>query len=252
MAKKGGGAQANQSSNALANLSQQLYSQTNPIRQALIDRSSAFLGVDPSQMSPAFTPMPTTSNLSPRDLFQAIKGGQSPASILGAVQVPQTVSNPVGPQINVAGTLPQGPQGVPQLDVTQSPMYGAIKNAMDTQFKLARDNTIARSAPGGSLTSALANLESQRAGAMVTGIGGLAQDELSRAYGLATGGAQMSTSGLSSAAAIQAQLAAANAQRQGAAKSGLGSGLGYMGGMFFGGPAGAAAGGAAGGQLGSK
>ena len=242
MAKKGGGAQANQSSNALANLSQQLYSQTNPIRQALIDRSSAFLGVDPSQMSPAFTPMPTTSNLSPRDLFREVKGGRL-SNVRDAVMspLPQTVSGQGPPVVRD----PLGPpQGVLQLDVTQSPMYGAIKNAMDTQFKLARDNTIARSAPGGSLTSALANLESQRAGAMVTGIGGLAQDELSRAYGLATGGAQMSTSGLSSAAAIQAQLAAANAQRQGAAKSGLGSGLGYMGGMFFGGPAGAAAGGA--------
>jgi hypothetical protein len=187
---------ANKATDTLAGIAQNLYGQTDPIRQALIGRSAAFLGAPTSASTGRF------GITSVRDMRPGL-----------------------GRQM----------QQTQPLDVTQSPMYGTLKNAIDSQFKLATDNTIARTAPGGQLSSALSGLEGQKASAMASGIGGLAQDELARAYGLATGGAQMSTSGLASAGAIQAQIAAAQAQRDGAAKQGIGQGAGQLAGAKAGG-----------------
>lgn len=112
------------------------------------------------------------------------------------------------------------------LDVTQSPMYGSIKAANEAQFKRARDNVIANTASGGALTSALTNLEGQRAANMATQVGNLANDEMSRAYGFANPQAAMA--GLGSAGAIQAQIANAQAQQTAGAKQGMGRGAGMI------------------------
>lgn len=113
-------------------------------------------------------------------------------------------------------------------DVTNSPQFGSLKNAVDSQFTRARDNTIARTAPGGALTDALTGLEGTRASTMAQGIGGLQENELSRALGLATGSAPTALGGLGNAANAQAQAIAAQQAQQGAMKQGAGQGLGTL------------------------
>lgn len=114
------------------------------------------------------------------------------------------------------------------LDVTKSPMYAAMKTAVDSQFNRAKDNTIARTAAGGGLVDALSGLESDRAQTMTANIGQLAQGELDRSFGLATGILPTSTSGLGNAAAIQGnQLSEQAAMQQQTAQS-AGMGLGML------------------------
>lgn len=100
------------------------------------------------------------------------------------------------------------------LDVTASPMYGSLKSAVDSQFGRARDNTIANTAAGGGLVDALSNQETQRAQTMTQGIGQLAQSELDRATGLATGLLPIGTGGLGKASETQAQTNASLYQAQ--------------------------------------
>lgn len=115
-------------------------------------------------------------------------------------------------------------------DVRETPAYGALKHAADSGFNNAKDNIIARTAPGGALTGALTNLEGQRAGALTQGAGALYGDEVSRAMTLATGTTGQSLNSLGQAGAIQAQMAAASAEQNAGKMSALGTGAGaYMG-----------------------
>lgn len=113
-------------------------------------------------------------------------------------------------------------------DVTNTPQYLAMKNAADIQFGRARDNTISRTASGGALVDALAGLESDRANSLIQGAGGIADDEMSRAFGLATGLLPTTTSGLGQAAGIQAQQLAAQQAQQAAGKQAAGTGAGIL------------------------
>jgi hypothetical protein len=114
------------------------------------------------------------------------------------------------------------------LDVTASPMYASLKNAVDTQFNQARGNTIASTPSGGSLTEALTNLEGSRANTMTQGVGTIAEGELNRAFGLGTGLLPQTTSGLGQAAGIQSQQLMAQQQQSAQAKQGAGAGLGMI------------------------
>ena len=114
------------------------------------------------------------------------------------------------------------------LDVTQSPLYSPLKSAVETQFGLARNNALSTFAPGGALTGALTNLEGQRANALTQGTGQIAQDELNRAFGLATGTPSQSFAGLGAAGGIQGGLAAQQAANAASTKGGLGQGTGYV------------------------
>jgi len=114
------------------------------------------------------------------------------------------------------------------LDVTQSPMYGALKSGIEGQFGTARNNILSSLPQGGALLEALAGLEGQKAGAMATGIGGLASDELNRAYGLGTGGAQAGLTGLGGAASLQQQMLLGQLQQRSGLMSGLGAGIGGL------------------------
>lgn len=135
-----------ESSKTLAQLSEQLYGQTDPVRQALIDQASQFLS-----------------------------GG---------------------------------------FDLSSLPQYAALKNAVESQYGRARENVLGSVAGGGSLSDALADVEIGRAGSLVQGIGGIANDQLALAQSLATGSPlSASFGGLGQAAGIQGSLANANAQR---------------------------------------
>lgn len=114
------------------------------------------------------------------------------------------------------------------MDVTQSPIYGALASATDAQYKRARDNVIGNTAPGGALTSALSNVESNRANMLAQGAGTIAGDETNRALTIATGGSAQGLNSLGQAGATQAGLANAQANRDSAMKQGLGQGLGSI------------------------
>lgn len=141
-----------------AQLAQQLFSQTDPLRRSLIDRSTEFMG-----------------------------GG---------------------------------------LDVRDTPAYEALKYSADANFNQAKDNAIARLAPGGGLTDALVDLESNRAGMLTQGAGQLYGDELSRAIALGSGITDQSLNSLGQAGGVQASLANAQAQQNAGKAGGLGQAAG--------------------------
>lgn len=211
MSKKGGA--SNPSADQLAGISRDIYNQTNPLRQALLDRSMNFLGIR------------AVPNSQPSGGF----GWGGSGGFGGRYKTKPTMN------YEFTGS---------NFDPSQSFLFNPAKNAIDSQFKIARDNVLATTAPGGALTSNLANLEFQKANSMAGAMSDIAQQEYNNALNFATGGTNQAMSGLNSSAAIQAQVNAANQARQGAAKQGLGAGLGYM----IGGPAGGAAGSKAGGK----
>jgi hypothetical protein len=112
------------------------------------------------------------------------------------------------------------------LDVTQSPMFGAFKNQTETQFNNARNNIIGDTAAGGQLTAALTDLNARRSTALGQGAGQIADAELARAMGLATGQTGQAMSGLGQAANMQAMTAQAEADREAGVLGALGAGAG--------------------------
>lgn len=119
------------------------------------------------------------------------------------------------------------------LDVANTPMFGALKNATDQQFGRAQENILASTAGGGALTSALAGNEIAKANTLTQGIGNIAQDEYNKAFGFATGAPQQAMQGFGSAASAQASQAyaqgqdnAARMKKFGEAKQGAGRAMG--------------------------
>lgn len=233
---------SNSSADLLAQIGRDLYSQTNPLRQGLTDRFSSFISSQPA---------PVTA-------MERLQHGDLRAQLFNPDGTPITGNSREGQAwdqkrsefenldrrirlMDQLGSQPQ-PQGP---DVTNSPQFASLKDAIDRQFSIARNNVLATTPAGGALSRSLTNLEGQRAGTTATGIGNLYDNELNRAFSLATGSTPQAMSGLGSAGAIQAQLDAANQARQSAAKQGLGTGLGYIGGMYLGGPVGGAVAGSA-------
>ena len=114
------------------------------------------------------------------------------------------------------------------MDVTGTPMYGALKSSAEDQYGRARKNILASTPTGGGLTSALTQADLAKAGMLTRGTGDIAGRELDRATALATGTPlSASLSGLGTAGSIQAQMAAAEAQQNAATKQALGSGLAF-------------------------
>jgi len=114
-------------------------------------------------------------------------------------------------------------------DVTGTPQFAAGKNIQEQQFQRARDATIANTAEGGGLTSALTNLEGQRASGLTNLTGQLAETQQNQAVGLGTFGAVQGQTGLANSASTQAQLAAAESSANAGKASGLGQAAGAMG-----------------------
>jgi len=131
-------------------------------------------------------------------------------------------SNPLRQQlIDRSGAFMGG-----NLDVTQSPMYGALKSQTESQYQNARNNVISDMPAGGTLTGALVGLNSNRANALAQGSGAIAEGELARAMTLATGQTGQAMSGLSSAANTQAMVAQSEAEREAGMLGALGAGAG--------------------------
>jgi hypothetical protein len=107
-------------------------------------------------------------------------------------------------------------------DVMDSPQFANLKVQTGRSFNQAKDNAIARFAPGGALIDAITGLESDRASTLSAGAAGLQEDELGRAMSLGTGLAGASLGALGQAGNTQAMMAQANAQVKAAEKGAIG------------------------------
>ena len=113
-------------------------------------------------------------------------------------------------------------------DVTGLPQFAAGKDVLESQFGRARDAVIGSTPEGGGLTTALAELERDRASALTQVTGGLAQDQANLAAQMATFGTAAGSQGLGTAAAIAGQRAAAEAQQNAAKAGGTGRAAGAI------------------------
>lgn len=112
------------------------------------------------------------------------------------------------------------------MDVRETPSYEAYKLATDSGFNRAKDNAIARFAPGGGLIDAMTGLEGQRATTLATGAGQIYDQELQRALTLGTGLTNTGIQGIGQAAQTQAANAQASSSTAAAGKGALGSAAG--------------------------
>ncbi len=110
--------------------------------------------------------------------------------------------------------------------IFDTPGFAAVKDTTESQFSRARDSIIANTPEGGALTSALADLERNRASDLVQGTARLNENELSRSLALSTGTTGQSLTSLGSAGAIEAQREASDAAGKGAKAGGIGQGAG--------------------------
>lgn len=212
---KKGGNDSNPALDAQARMAQQLFNQTNPIRNALIGRSASFLGV------------PATAGGAAGSDFKAGAGGGlgsgGPVSdmIAGALRRASPAATPgIGDMVTPSGG-----------GVTSSPQFLAYKDSADRNFMRAKDNAISRLPAGGALAESLVDLEGDRAATLTQGAGAIYGDELARAMALATGITGQSLNSLGQAAAAQAAMAQAEADQKAGKAGGLGSGLGAFFGM---------------------
>jgi hypothetical protein len=192
-----GGGNSSPAADAQARLAQQLFTQTDPIRQALIGRSAGFLGA---------SPVAAGAGMAPGLGFNLGSGGGGILSeILRGVP---GINGPVAPPVTGLGDMVSSP-----MDVTSTPTFAAFKHTADQTFNRAKDNTIARMPGGGAMAGALAGLEGDRATALTQGAGAIYGDELSRAMALGTGMTGTSLGSLGQAAQTQAAQMAAAADR---------------------------------------
>lgn len=195
------------SSQVQARLAEQLFSQSGPIRDALFDRAAAFLGVSPTPISSAQSP----PQLSPFSLpGNALVPGMTPRNNRGFIERAAQAQLP-----GAQPSLPAPESGSPTLDPTQSILFSPGKQAIEDQFRNAKQSIISSGATGGALADRLAELELQKAKQIGNFQGNLAQDELNRTFSLATGIIPQVNSALTSSAASQAQTQAARSNKLG-------------------------------------
>lgn len=217
---KKGGDNSNPAADAQARMAQQLFNQTNPLRQALIGRSANFLGV-PAMAGGGAGDMKTGSGPG----IHPVTGPMTNLITSAMGGMPGSPGPSAPPVVTGMGDMVGGG------GVTSSPTFLAFKDSADRNFNRAKDSAIARLPGGGALAESLVGLEGDRAASLTQGAGAIYGDELSRAMSLATGITGTSLNSLGQAAATQAAIAQANADQKAGKAGGLGSGLGAFFGM---------------------
>lgn len=131
------------------------------------------------------------------------------------------------------------------LDVTQSPVYtagqtalekqyGIAQNTLEDQYGVAQQQMLSSMPSGGGLQQGLSDLSSNRAGSLADLssakatslsdlVSQLAQDEYSKAYGMAQLSPQSSMAGLTGAGGVMSPVLGSQANKQGAAMSAIGN-----------------------------
>jgi len=196
------------------------------------------------------------------DILAPILGGPGPSAQQGAMgtqsqfinlladlarqqnQLAQEKWGAVEPMFNqFAGNLFDVLQG--NYQPGSSPMYGPLREGVESQYDVAQENIMGNLPQGGALVDALANLETARASGLGNILAGLTQDDINRAFTMATGNIP-DPSGMTMSSALAGQgnllntIANLNTNAmQNMTQAGMGAGMLWgMGGMGGGGPAG--------------
>jgi len=111
-------------------------------------------------------------------------------------------------------------------DPTQTPAYQDLQLQTGRNFNQAKDNIIARFAPGGGLIDAITGLEGDRAATLSGGASQIYQSELDRALSLGTGATGLALGSIGQAGNIQAMKSQAAAERDSAKAQGTGAAVG--------------------------
>lgn len=128
---------------------------------------------------------------------------------------------------NLEGQLMGATQG--KMPEAYSPVYGAGKGAIESQYGTARENIIGSTPRGGAQTQALSNLEFARAGDLGDLTANLSQDAYNKAYGVAFQTPQTSLAGMGSAGSTYGARQAALMNSQSNSKAGKAGMLGQFG-----------------------
>jgi hypothetical protein len=253
----GGGTSAStQYQDTMANIANQMYSQTTPMRQSIINQLTAFVGGGVAGGGTGSNSDYLTS------LYNTAKQGGGPTQLyqnpftgeLSTMQgwaydgteggnATQYVPVSIGGmnsdaldrlyQAAMANTGLSSSSGSGSIIDALSPVYQAGKKASENQYKVARDAIMANVPMGGGYASAMSDLEANRADSLLNLESTIANDLYNKAYGLATGTPQTSASMLGSAATAANQSAQVAASQQASTNSLLGN-LGMAGGYALG------------------
>lgn len=148
-------------------------------------------------------------------------------ALMNATRLPMELWNTTGTmRKNVTNTLERFTGGT--MDLANEPMFAPGKAAVEDAYTSAKDNILANMPAGGSMQSALTDLEGQRARGMTDVYGKIQEDMFNKAYGAGYGTPQTSIAGANASAsnlsnALQAHQASAS---QNAA--GIGELIGYV------------------------
>lgn len=113
-------------------------------------------------------------------------------------------------------------------DVTGLPQFAGVKSIAEEQFGRARDAVIAGTPEGGGLTSALAQLESDRANSLAQLVGQLGGQTIDRAQNLVLGQTGQVTGSAATASALAQQAAQIEAQQNAQKATNLGRVVGAV------------------------
>jgi len=229
MGGKGGGNEGE----ALEEMAQQLFDQTDPLRQGLIDNSAAFLGFEEVEVSPG---TPGTAPADVREMQSRLRGLEDQLDRSRDRNPVPGLSDEIATlrsEINTASAGTPGTDPVTELqrtgpiDATRSHMFSPMNDAISQRGQSAEGQIMAALPAGGGLTEALANNITSTNAAQAALPGQIIDSELNRAFSLATGAPlQASTSLASNAAGLQANAANQASANAAGAKQGIGVGVG--------------------------
>lgn len=161
------------------------------------------------------------------------KGGEAPENPMSNVAA-YIASNLYGLTDKMRqGIVSQGNDFISNnFDPTKVPGYWPARNAVEDQYNVARQNTIANMPRGGALLDNLTDVETSRARALSDIAGNMSADQYNKIYGLATLTPQQSIGTLSSLANTyayqQSQQNAQDAAKAGESGQAIGQIIGMM------------------------
>ena len=190
---------------SMANIANQLYSSTTPMRQGIMTQLGQFVnGGQPVFDAAAYlrqNPDVAANGMDPWQHYQQY--GQNEGRAL-----------PMTPGMT-SGQLPS------MLD----PVYQSGRRQYEDQYGTAKENILSSVAPGGAQTTALAGLERSRANAIGDLQSNIAQDLYNKAYGVATAAPSQAGSILGNAANTYSNMQSQMYNSNNASSSAMGMGL---------------------------
>lgn len=186
--------------------------------------------VDPEPFAQGLFGKPTTEERA--ESLDLLRSSMEPSKILADITLDQ-YQGTTGIREGINERLTNLLSG--DYDPTQSALFAPSRRGIEDAFGTAQKNIMATQAEGGGLNESLAQSETGRARGIADIIAQIQQDEMNKAFSVATGAPGDATSGLGTAGSGQTQaaanLASYTAQQQamaGQSASGVGAGLGAL------------------------